>query len=423
MLLKKLLPYAGCILRGRLPGQLIIQMTSRCNATCPQCGMRVSSRFKRSTLSAERMKRMLDSALSEGVAAVSFTGGEPLLEMDLLIEMLDYAGKAGIEYLRTGTNGFVFRGPDKPDYKDRIGALASRLAGTSLRNFWISIDSHLPQVHEEMRGFPGIMEGIERALPVFHGEGLYPAANLGINRKIGGRETWKLSSDDFHDTESYLDEFRRVYSRAFDLFFRRVENMGFTMVNSCYPMSVEGSSEEELNAVYTASSADRIVKFSRREKAALFEALSNAIKEHRSKIRIFSPLTSLHVLQRSYSGKATEPYPCRGGIDYFFVDAADGKTYPCGYRGGEDLGYFWELRRSKVRNCTLCDWECFRDPSELMGLLAPGLAKPGIIMRKMENDPEYFDILLKDLLYYSACGLFNGRQPPDLKGMRRTTVD
>jgi len=35
---------------ARISGQLVVQITDRCNARCPQCGMRISSSFKRRTL-------------------------------------------------------------------------------------------------------------------------------------------------------------------------------------------------------------------------------------------------------------------------------------------------------------------------------------------------------------------------------------
>jgi hypothetical protein len=32
-----------------------------------------------------------------------------------------------------------------------------------------------------MGGLNGVIKGIEKALPIFHKHGIYPAANLGIN--------------------------------------------------------------------------------------------------------------------------------------------------------------------------------------------------------------------------------------------------
>lgn len=65
------------LLKQRIPGQLVVQVTDRCNATCPQCGMRVSRVFPRSRLELGRLFSIIDAAAEKGIQALSFTGGEP----------------------------------------------------------------------------------------------------------------------------------------------------------------------------------------------------------------------------------------------------------------------------------------------------------------------------------------------------------
>jgi MoaA/NifB/PqqE/SkfB family radical SAM enzyme len=67
------------LLKGRLPGQLIIQYSNHCNADCPQCGMRRSEQIHRSTLDQQRVKELIDTAAKNGIQSLSFTGGEPLI--------------------------------------------------------------------------------------------------------------------------------------------------------------------------------------------------------------------------------------------------------------------------------------------------------------------------------------------------------
>ena len=166
------------VICNRIPGQLVIQMTDRCNARCPQCGMRVSSSFKRSTLSSDTVHRLIEAAAKKHFQAVSFTGGEPLLCKDELLDYIRHAGRASIPYIRTGTNGFIFRNPKQSGFRKRVYELAEELAATPLRNFWISIDSSFDPIHEQMRGFCRVVEGIETALPIFHEMGIYPAVKL-----------------------------------------------------------------------------------------------------------------------------------------------------------------------------------------------------------------------------------------------------
>jgi hypothetical protein len=225
--------------------------------------------------------------------------------------------------------------------------------------FWISIDSADVAVHERMRGLPGVIKGIERALPIFHAQGFYPSDNLGITRNVGGTD-----APDGSDLGQLYDYFRTSFRR----FYTRAIELGFTIANSCYPMSVNATDRQGLDAVYQASADDAIVRFSGPEKAQIFRALYETIPEFRQKIRIFSPRTSLRTLLRQYGQQQHPAYPCRGGKDYFFVDARDGDTYPCGYRGEGKLGRFWEMdlaADTTKADCTQCDWECFRDPSEI----------------------------------------------------------
>lgn len=408
-----LLRHALTLARGRIPSQLIIQLTDACNASCPQCGMRRNAPFRRSLLSLEQGRRIIDHAAKSGIAALSFTGGEPFLSLKNLLTLIHYADEAGIPFIRTGTNGFLFRNSENADFTARISRLAASLAATRLYTFWISIDSPDPETHENLRGLPGVMKGIERALPIFHQHGIYPAANLGITKAILPKRPATRSGP-----EATREEFRA----GFRAFYRRVIDLGFTIVNACYPMNIETDPASSLNAVYEATAADECVRFNVRERHALFTALAETIPEYRSRIRIFSPLSSLHALARRYSGEDDRSYPCNGGSDFFFIDARDGDTYPCGYRGSENLGKFWDLDLNtppRLRSCRECDWECFRDPSELLGPFQEFCSAPLRVARRVLQDGKHTALRLNDLRYYQAADFFNGRQAPDYRKLAR----
>ncbi len=414
---------AAALLRGRVPGQLVIQLTDRCNARCPQCGMRVTEGFDRSRLSMDEVRRLIDAAAEKGVQALSFTGGEPMMLFDDLAVLIRYAGAAGIPYIRTGTNGYFFMNRHRPGFRSRIARIVETLADTPIRNFWISVDSAVPHVHEAMRGFPGLVEGIRASLPLFHDAGIYPSLNLGINRNISEATMAIGPTAGDADPAADLDAFYERFRTGFRDFYRFAVEMGFTIVNSCYPMSIdEGDADEgDLSAVYAASAVDPVIRFSGAEKVQLFRALFDAIPEFRSQLRIFSPRTSVYTLCRQYEAAAPAPYPCRGGVDFFFVNAADGNTYPCGYRGDENLGKFWDLDLADRRNgtaCTACDWECFRDPSELFGPVLEGISHPASLVRRLRKDATWRALWREDLRYYRACGYFNGREAPDYDRMR-----
>ncbi|MEW5804543.1 MAG: radical SAM protein [bacterium] len=403
-------------MRNRLPGQLVLQYTDRCNATCPQCGMRRTNTFDRSKITMETARKIIDAAAQRGIAALSFTGGEPLLFADEIIPLIHYAVEAGIPYVRTGTNGFLFMGAHRPGFEKRIAHLAQALVQSGLYTFWISIDTYDPAVHEKMRGLPGVIEGIRKAVPIFHEQGFYPSANLGINKSIAAA----AGLEDI--TPGNPRQYYAAFREGFRKFFAFVHDLGFTIVNVCYPMSLDEKKDGGLEAVYGATSTDEVVRFTQAERVLVFQALLDTIIEFRSRIRIFSPQCSLYSLIRDYTEGKDKSYPCRGGWEYFFIDARDGNIYPCGYRGKENLGKFWEfLPNGQYRKdvCKACDWECFRDPSEMFGPVLTLFRQPGRFIGMLRQERAFMKLWFQDMLYYAACNFFNGRKAPCYHKMRR----
>lgn len=367
----------------------------------------------------DNVKRLIDAMARQGVQALSFTGGEPLLCLDEIAPLMQYAGDAGIRFIRTGTNGYIFKGHDRPDFEERMERLASTLAATPINTFWISIDSAVPALHERNRGFAGIVEGIRKALPIFHSHGLYPSANLGINRYTGGEGSFALPLIPPNTNGQHRDAFYLAACDAFNRFYSFVADVGFTIVNACYPMSMDEASSDD--AVYAATAQDHFISFSTAEKIELFRALYDTLPQHRGQLRIFTPRSSLLGLMRQYQKNGAYA-PCRGGIDFFFVDAKDMNTFPCGYRGGDNLGKFWDLDLASLNRppfCDKCDWECFRDPSELLAPLAGALHHPAATLKNLVQDRQMRKVWWEDLGYYRACGYFNARQAPDYTRLSR----
>jgi MoaA/NifB/PqqE/SkfB family radical SAM enzyme len=396
--------------RGR-PRQVVVQLTDRCNARCFQCGMNVTNPGPRGTLERDAACRIIDHCAALGVSALSFTGGEPLMTGDLLFELLAYAGRAGITYLRTGTNGYLFARPNAPDFDDKMTRLAQSLAATPLRNFWISLDSADAGVHEANRGFPGLVEGLARALPLFHAQGLYPTANLALTRLLTGPTPLEAADE---------AGFYELACQGLSRFFATASGLGFTMANCCYPMSDDDQSKGT-QAAYAATAADRRVTFADWEKRALFQALFDTVPRHRGDLRIFTPRCAVSALVRQYGGQPGAGRPCLGGVSFFYVDRF-GDSFPCGYRGRENLGPFWKLGADRLDGeafCRACDWECFRDPSELLGPLGDLAAGPAGWLALTGMGWSDLKLWLEDLRYFAACSQFDGRQPPDAARLAR----
>ncbi len=395
--------------KGR-PRQVVVQLTDRCNARCAQCGMNAANPVARGDMDIEVAKRVVDHCAALGVAALSFTGGEPFLAGDRLFTLLDYAGRAGIDYLRTGTNGYLFARSGEPGFMDRVTRLAQNLARTRVRNFWISLDSADPATHEANRGLPGLVEGLARALPILAGHGIQATANLALNRFMGGPVP--LSGH----PEAFYQAARQALARFFD----KAADLGFTMANCCYPMS-DADRDKGTQAVYAATAADSRVTFSDVEKRELFRAVLDTVPLYRGKIRIFTPLSAMYALWRQYNYPPRPARPCLGGVSFFYVDR-HGDAFPCGYRGAENLGPFWRLDPKRLDgqpHCRACDWECFRDPSELLGPLGDVASGPGSLLRLARTDARQLRLWLSDVRYFAACRQFDGRLAPDMARLKR----
>lgn len=397
---------------GRVPGQLVIQISDRCNAACPQCDMNRNNPISRRRLGQIELEELIRLAAARGFRSLSFTGGEPFLYYKDLLRLIRYAHERKIPMIRTGTNAFFMRTWNQAGYSSRIRRMARELSSSGLRNLWISIDSQDPKTHEEIRGLPGVISGISKSLPVFHAEGLYPAANLGINRLVGGFD--KMAGDmDRNALYRYMKE-------SLAGFFDFIIELGFTMANVCYPMgSVSLEEDPTLLPVYGAHSPHTMVQFHPQEKAVVFRALREVIPRYRKLIRIFTPLSSLYALEKQITEDAGFTFPCRGGLDFFFISARDGNLYPCGYRGQECLGSLSEWKYQPQSPCRLCEWECFRDPSEMMGPLYSGLRQPWRLLKRFRTDKLYMQLWWSDLKYYKSCRFFDGRLAPESTSISR----
>ena len=128
--------------RNRIPPQLVVQITNRCNASCPQCGMRRSADIARFDLPDAVMERILGDCAAKGVQAISFTGGEPLLMLRGAAALAP-GSRPGRDSLYPHRHQRVSccGAPSGPIFTARIQRLAEALAATPLRNFWISLDS------------------------------------------------------------------------------------------------------------------------------------------------------------------------------------------------------------------------------------------------------------------------------------------
>ncbi|HYN20024.1 MAG TPA: radical SAM protein [Thermoanaerobaculia bacterium] len=161
------------------------EITHRCNACCLHCysdsGPRASSSNELSTLEAGGILSQLAMAR---VPLVTLSGGEPLLREDWR-ELAKAAVNLGIGINLT-TNGALV-----------TETAADEIAGLGVASVTVSLDSHLPTVHDRIRQWPGLfdlaIEGIDRLV----GRGVRVLIGFTPNRlnRGGARPLLQLAGD------------------------------------------------------------------------------------------------------------------------------------------------------------------------------------------------------------------------------------
>lgn len=127
------------------PFMVVWDFTKRCNLSCLHCYANASPLPPSDELSLEERKEVLRQMDEAGVAAVSFSGGEPLIVPDFWV-VAKQAADAGM-YVSVATNGTLIR----PD-------VAERLREVGVRYVEVSLDSPNPESHDSFRGLRGAWE-------------------------------------------------------------------------------------------------------------------------------------------------------------------------------------------------------------------------------------------------------------------------
>jgi radical SAM protein with 4Fe4S-binding SPASM domain len=138
------------------PPRMDLALTYRCNNNCYFCYTGGPRKVKE--LSTQDWKKIIAKLWESGVPQIVFTGGEPTLREDL-VEL--------IENSKEFVTGVVTNGR-------KLNSLAEAFNKAELDYVQISLESHLPEVHDKMVGVPGawqetrdgILAALKSTLPV-----------------------------------------------------------------------------------------------------------------------------------------------------------------------------------------------------------------------------------------------------------------
>ncbi|MFQ5927036.1 MAG: radical SAM protein [Terriglobia bacterium] len=117
-------------------------ITQACNLTCKHCYQDAKAKPLADELTTEEKFDLLDQMADEYVPFVAFAGGEPLIARDLW-PVLDHCRKRSF-HVTIATNGMLLT----PE-------MCARLKAAGVKYIEVSIDSIIPEEHDEFRGQQG----------------------------------------------------------------------------------------------------------------------------------------------------------------------------------------------------------------------------------------------------------------------------
>jgi MoaA/NifB/PqqE/SkfB family radical SAM enzyme len=157
---------------GRPPFFLDVAMTYRCQCRCVHCSA-TGQAGPGEELSTPEVKALLDEAASMGVLQLIMSGGEPLLRPDIM-DIIRHAHKLGM-LIRLNSNGLLLT---------RERARQIKRAGVALVG--LSLDSARPEVHDRLRGIPGLFDKVIEAVENLREAGVLCQLQTYVSKETAG---------------------------------------------------------------------------------------------------------------------------------------------------------------------------------------------------------------------------------------------
>ncbi len=153
------------------PYRVDLALTYRCNNLCSHCYVPPERRNWDATkeLGTSKWKQVLDALLGVAVPHVTFTGGEPTLRDDL-VELVQYAEEIGI------IAGLVTNG------RHLTKDLVDDLVKAGIDYVQITLESHLPEIHDQMVGVQGAWKETVAGLKRFIATDIYTITNTTLTQ-------------------------------------------------------------------------------------------------------------------------------------------------------------------------------------------------------------------------------------------------
>jgi radical SAM protein with 4Fe4S-binding SPASM domain len=128
-----------------VPLVLSWNVTRKCNLKCPHCYINATTQELNNELSTEEAKNLMDQIAEVSRPLLILSGGEPLLREDIF-ELVRYGAGKGFK-MGLGSNGALID-----------GEVAKKLKEAGVTTVSVSLDSSIPEKHDEFRSVKGSWE-------------------------------------------------------------------------------------------------------------------------------------------------------------------------------------------------------------------------------------------------------------------------
>jgi radical SAM protein with 4Fe4S-binding SPASM domain len=145
-------------------------LTRKCNLKCPHCYINATTQQLKNELTTEESKRLIDQICEVSRPLLILSGGEPLLRKDVY-ELVRYGAEKGLK-MGLGSNGSLI---------DSVAAKSLKEAG--IETVSISLDSHIPEQHDEFRGVADSWEKAVRAIKALRENGVLVQVNTTVTQQ------------------------------------------------------------------------------------------------------------------------------------------------------------------------------------------------------------------------------------------------
>jgi AdoMet-dependent heme synthase len=169
-------------------------LTRKCNLKCPHCYINAAPNELKGELTTEEGKRLIDQIAQVSHPLLILSGGEPLLRKDVY-ELIQYGTQKGLR-MGLGSNGSLI------DAK-----VAGKLKEAGIKTVSISIDSNIPQQHDEFRGVQGSWDKAIKAIKALRENDVLVQVNT------------TLTQDNYNQIDEIMSIVEEIGVENFHLFF------------------------------------------------------------------------------------------------------------------------------------------------------------------------------------------------------------